>query len=205
MRTKARNTDIKERLVIAAWELFTEKGYEETTITDIIERSKTSRGSFYHHFRAKEDLIFSLAYFFDENYDEWMQTLPPALSAVEKLTAFNQYIFKNIESSRYAPFLSTLYGLQVMTGGTRHILNPRRRYYQILNQFTKEGIDSGEISFPGSYKELSEQIASLQRGLTYDWCLNEQRYSLLHRGNQIVSGYLYSLKSPDSGQHSRSV
>ena len=96
-------------------------------------------------------------------------------------------------------------GLQVMTGGTRHILNPRRRYYQILNQFTKEGIDSGKISFPGSYKELSEQIASLQRGLTYDWCLNEQRYSLLHRGNQIVSGYLYSLKSPDSGQHSRSV
>ena len=59
---KARNTDIKERLVIAAWELLRKKDVE-TTITDIIERSKTSRGSFYHHFRAKEDLIFSLAYF----------------------------------------------------------------------------------------------------------------------------------------------
>ena len=73
MRKKAINTTIKEQLISAAWELFLEKGYDATTVNEIIERSQTSRGSFYHHFRGKEDLIFSLAYFFDNDYDEWLK------------------------------------------------------------------------------------------------------------------------------------
>ena len=54
------NTKIgaKEKIINAAWELFREKGYEETTLQDIIDKSGTSRGAFYHHFRAKEDLLF---------------------------------------------------------------------------------------------------------------------------------------------------
>lgn len=48
----------KEIIINAAWELFQEKGYEETTLKDIIERSGTSRGAFYHNFRSKEDVLF---------------------------------------------------------------------------------------------------------------------------------------------------
>ena len=49
------NTKIgaKEKIINAAWELFREKGYEETTLQDIIDKSGTSRGAFYHHFRVQ--------------------------------------------------------------------------------------------------------------------------------------------------------
>ncbi len=36
----------KSKIVSAAWKLFYEQGYEDTTIEEIIEESGTSKGSF---------------------------------------------------------------------------------------------------------------------------------------------------------------
>jgi AcrR family transcriptional regulator len=47
----------KAELVDCAVALFFEKGYEATTIADIIDRTRLSKGAFYHHFSAKEDLL----------------------------------------------------------------------------------------------------------------------------------------------------
>ena len=50
-KKKERNT--KGRIINAAWDLFYEQGYEYTTVEEIIERSETSRGSFYHYLKVK--------------------------------------------------------------------------------------------------------------------------------------------------------
>jgi AcrR family transcriptional regulator len=41
--------------------LFLSKGYERTTINDVIEAAGLSKGAFYHHFSAKEDLLEAIA------------------------------------------------------------------------------------------------------------------------------------------------
>lgn len=43
-RKNTRNT--KGRIISAAWKLFYEQGYEETTVEDIVFESETSKGSF---------------------------------------------------------------------------------------------------------------------------------------------------------------
>ena len=43
----AAKQNVKRRIVDAAWELFYEKGYDDTTVDDIIRLSETSKGSFY--------------------------------------------------------------------------------------------------------------------------------------------------------------
>ena len=50
-KKSSRNT--KARIVSAAWKLFYEQGYEETTVEEIIFESETSKGSFYHYFTAR--------------------------------------------------------------------------------------------------------------------------------------------------------
>ncbi|WP_347559907.1 helix-turn-helix domain-containing protein [Clostridium sp. AM58-1XD] len=50
-----RNT--KGRIISAAWKLFYEQGYEDTTVEEIVEESRTSKGSFYHY--SKERMRFS--------------------------------------------------------------------------------------------------------------------------------------------------
>lgn len=48
---------VKERLYTAALELFSEKGYDQTSIDDIAERADVARGTFFNYFPRKEDLI----------------------------------------------------------------------------------------------------------------------------------------------------
>ena len=45
---------VKGRIVAAAWQLFYEKGYNGTTVDDIIDLSGTSKGSFYYFFNTKD-------------------------------------------------------------------------------------------------------------------------------------------------------
>jgi AcrR family transcriptional regulator len=47
-----------ERLAKAAFALFDERGYEQTTVDDIAERAGLSRATFFRLYRSKEDVIF---------------------------------------------------------------------------------------------------------------------------------------------------
>jgi AcrR family transcriptional regulator len=48
-------------LIAAAWELFGTVGYEAATIEAIIARTGVSKGAFYHHFSAKEEVLDAVA------------------------------------------------------------------------------------------------------------------------------------------------
>jgi AcrR family transcriptional regulator len=48
----------RERLAAAAFDLFDEHGYEQTTVDDITERAGLGRTTFFRHYRSKEDVIF---------------------------------------------------------------------------------------------------------------------------------------------------
>jgi AcrR family transcriptional regulator len=48
----------RERLADAAFALFDERGYEQTTIDDITDRAGLGRTTFFRHYRSKDDVIF---------------------------------------------------------------------------------------------------------------------------------------------------
>ncbi|MCZ4602832.1 TetR family transcriptional regulator [Streptomyces sp. Lzd4kr] len=49
---------IRDLLVSAAFELFTERGYDSTTIDDIVRRAGVGRRSFFRYFPTKEEVVF---------------------------------------------------------------------------------------------------------------------------------------------------
>ena len=53
----AKGNNTKAKIARVAWKLFHEKGYEETTIDEIILQSGTSKGSFYHYYSGKDELL----------------------------------------------------------------------------------------------------------------------------------------------------
>jgi AcrR family transcriptional regulator len=48
----------RDRLAEAAFDLFGERGYDDTSIDDITERAGLGRTTFFRHYRSKEDVIF---------------------------------------------------------------------------------------------------------------------------------------------------
>src|SRR4051794_19904435 len=51
-------SSIREDLVAAAFDLFTEFGYDATTIDDIVRRAGVGRRSFFRYFPTKEAVVF---------------------------------------------------------------------------------------------------------------------------------------------------
>ena len=60
----------KNKIISAAWSLFYKYGFERTTVEDIIFLSSTSRGSFYHYFTKKDDLLVGLLWIIDEDLEK---------------------------------------------------------------------------------------------------------------------------------------
>src|SRR5579862_2003050 len=58
MRDTMDKPPVRDRLARAAFELFDERGYEQTTVDDITERAGLGRTTFFRHYRSKEDVIF---------------------------------------------------------------------------------------------------------------------------------------------------
>lgn len=50
----------KNEIMDAAGELFSQKGFDKTTISDIIEKVGVARGTVYYHFKSKEEIMDSL-------------------------------------------------------------------------------------------------------------------------------------------------
>lgn len=50
----------KNEIIDAADELFSQKGYDGTSTNDIIEKVGIARGTLYHHFKSKEDIMDAL-------------------------------------------------------------------------------------------------------------------------------------------------
>ncbi|MBI0381902.1 helix-turn-helix transcriptional regulator, partial [Streptomyces albiflaviniger] len=48
----------QERLQEAAIELFTERGYERTTVAEIAKRAGLTERTFYNHFADKREVLF---------------------------------------------------------------------------------------------------------------------------------------------------
>lgn len=179
------NRNTRSRIVNAAWQLFYEQGYDDTTVEEIIEESGTSRGSFYHYFEGKDALLSSLSYLFDEKYEELMGQIDPAMNSFEKLMLLNRELFSMIENSVSMELLARLLSSQLITRGDKHLLDHSRTYYRLLRQIIQQGQQAGELRSDMTVSEMVKTYALLERALMYDWCLCNGEYSLSQYGARI--------------------
>jgi AcrR family transcriptional regulator len=56
-RKKGREMDTRGALLTAAWDLFRERGYEATSVDAIVRRAGLSKGTFFHYFASKLELL----------------------------------------------------------------------------------------------------------------------------------------------------
>lgn len=189
-KKNARNT--RGRIVSAAWKLFYEQGYEDTTVEEIIDLSNTSKGSFYHYFNGKDALLGTLSTLFDEKYETLMEQLTPQMSTMEQLLYLNRELFRMIENSISIDLLSRLFSTQLITNGDKHLLDHNRIYYKLLRRIISAGQEKGELNPNLSVSEMVKLYALSERALLYDWCLCGGEYSLYQYSNRIFPTFLSS-------------
>ncbi|MBQ2942493.1 MAG: TetR/AcrR family transcriptional regulator [Clostridia bacterium] len=187
-----RNT--KGKIIKAAWDLFYEQGYDDTTVEEIIERSGTSKGSFYHYFEGKDALFESLSYIFDDEYIRLQENMPEGQNAFDKLLYLNEKLFSMIENRIDIELLKRLYSTQLVTKGEKHLLDSKRVYYKLLKKIVTEGQEKGELKEDMSVNEIVKLYAMCERALLYDWCLCNGEYSLKQYAKKTMPMFLKEIK-----------
>ena len=191
---KKNTHNTKSRIVDAAWQLFYEQGYEDTTVEEIISLSGTSRGSFYHYFESKDDLLGSLAYLFDEKYEELAAALPSDTNAFEALLLLNRELFAMIEARIDISLLSRLLSTQLTVHGSKQLLDRDRVYFKLLRRIVAAGQARGDLTDTLTASEIVRMYAMLERALLYDWCLRGGDYALAEYAAKILPICLQQLK-----------
>ena len=193
-KKNSRNT--KGRIISAAWKLFYEQGYEGTTVEDIVFESGTSKCSFYHYFDGKDALMGTLAYVFDEKYEELIPALDPNMGALETLAYINHELYVMIEASVSIDLLTRLLSTQLLARGEKHLLDRSRVYFRLLRRIVRQGAERGELRREVSVDELVRAFAMWERAQLYDWCLCGGDYSLVSYAEKMTPLFLESFRAP---------
>jgi len=184
---------VKDRIVSAAWELFYEKGYDATTVDDIIRLSDTSKGSFYYYFDGKDALLNTLSTVLDDLYLSLKEEMDPYMDSFEKLMFLNYRSHLFMERSIKVDLLASLYSTQLISKGERSLLDQNREYYKLISS-VMEGQKRGEINRRKSVSELLKYYSLCERALVTDWCLNKGSYSLAEYSREYMPIMMESFK-----------
>ena len=151
MRTKDEENEQRQRQQIlnTAWQLFYQKGYQNTTMEDILRGARCSKGRFYYYFHAKAELLDSLYEIFDQKYIELYGLICREAHARDQLLEINRYMFQFLSNEIGAELLTSLY-ISQLSGTTG-------------------------ISFWGEERAVRR---ILSRSLLISWCLAKGEYDL---------------------------
>jgi len=188
-------TNTKAKIAESAWKLFYEQGYDNTTIDEIVEDSGTSRGSFYHYFKGKDDLLGTLSMLFDAKYQELKSVMNPASDAIEKLIFLNHQLFTMIDNSISMDLLSRLFASQLTTKGEKSLLDRNRTYFKLLWKIIREGQEQAQLRTDMSVNEIVDSYAMFERALMYDWCLGGGKYALARYSDLMMPMFLEGFRS----------
>ncbi len=192
-KKNTRNT--RGKIIDAAWMLFYRQGYDDTTVEEIIEESGTSRGSFYHYFQGKDNLLSTLADVFDRKYEELAETMDPEMDRFDQLMYLNRELFAMLENSISLDLVARLYSSQLVTRGDKSLLDHGRTYYKLLRQIVLQGQERGELRKDVTVSELVRVYALCERALIYDWCLSGGDYSLTQYSRTMMPMFLREFRA----------
>ena len=191
-KKNSRNT--KSRIVSAAWKLFYDNGYDNTTIEDIVFESGTSKGSFYHYFESKDALLGSLAYLFDEKYEELEDEIRTDTPCKEILLFLNRKLFEMVENTVDLELMKRLYSTQLVTKNEKQLLDHNRVYYRLLRKIVIAGQERGEITTDMTVNQIVKYYAFCERAMIYDWCLCNGDYSLSGSSKEMMSFFMKKIE-----------
>ena len=190
METKGERT--RQLIIERSLQLFSVKGYHNTSINNILEATQLTKGGLYGHFESKEAIWYAI---YDEAVTRWrqvvfagVQEITDPLRRIEKVIANDllNYLGKDIfEGGCF--FLNALVELSGQSPEmSRHMLRGFIRFSKLLQQWLVEAEERGLIRSGLNHREIANFIfislngAAALYAVTRDLTILKQTTSQLH-------------------------
>ena len=142
--------DKKQNIINAAIQVFSKHGYERGTVSEIANQANIAKGSFYHYYNSKEEIVYDLfKMVFDKFLDSWNAIIEKDISPDKKVELLIDRSFDDIIEMLEEKNLTSLilifeimfflYRKSLKTGKENVIEKYFLKYYDILKPIFEEG------------------------------------------------------------------
>ena len=168
-KQQLKSKETKAKIFRAAKHILQKQGYEQLSIKNICEEAGVSNGSFYHHFKTKDDL---LSYYIEEQPSINPDLLDMPQNAAEAKAAIIQVYLNYVHYCQElcVEFMSNYYTPKNQS------LNPlirTERPYPIVtvHNYLQKAIDADIIKPDLDLEDITTDIRMIVIGNVFEWCL----------------------------------
>lgn len=145
--TDGDGTPVPQRLLAAATRLFAERGYDRTSVQEIVETAGVTKGALYHYFGSKEDLL-------QEVYARMLRLQQERLDAFADADAPVEQRLRDAAADVVVTTIDNLDDAAIFFRSMHHlspeknkqVRGERRRYHERFRALIEEGQRSGVFS-----------------------------------------------------------
>ncbi len=173
----------KGRLLNAAKELISERGFEKVSVEDITRKAGVAKGTFYHYFEAKENVVQELT--FSKLLELFTATMEMEGSPEKKLSHYFMELLHEAEwmgVNLLRQWLRSVSDPKMIENSTARFEDGYRRIYAILQQ----GIDEGYLIKDTPVDLLTKLFLSHFTGALATWCILDAKFSLSKEAGPLV-------------------
>ncbi len=179
--------ETRDRIVYSALEIFSEKGYDSSTISEICKKAEITKGALYWHFKDKLDLYKELIKLILEGIIAVVNDLKnEADSPLERFRIFNKNVLALIQGQDFYQKALLMFLRELRTDRigeldqSLEILSKRYDFGKII----QEAIDAKELVDNLSSAEYIELYKSIIGSLVINWLINGKKFDLCEKGER---------------------
>jgi AcrR family transcriptional regulator len=170
-RRQRRSADIRERLFLAALDLFAQKGFTETTVEDITEAADVGKGTFFNYFPSKDHILLA---FGEMQLRKLEAAIEMARQSGEPMPEFLRSLGVRMtqEPTRNPAIIRALLQAYLSTTPVRTaMMDLQRRVHALHTQMIQLGQDRGEIRNDLPAAEIAHVFRQTIFGTLLIWSL----------------------------------
>ncbi len=190
---KEQAQETKKHIYLTALKLFETKGFDQVTVDEIVQKSKSSKGAFYGHFSSKYDIFLEKFKEIDHFYEEFTTTLPANLSFKERVISLIDAQMKYLKDDLGMDLMRSVYKSGLIENEENFFTNSERELYKILHLFIQKAINDGELSVQINVQQTVIYISRCMRGSLYDWLVFGKDFNLLQESKGFIEIFLDGL------------
>ncbi len=193
---QARSRAKHERLLAAALDLFSERGYEGATVDAIAERAGVSVGIFYSYFRSKRQVLLTLVRERMEQSLTELEMVDIAQMSVDRLeTRIQVYLQRAVEHNglRRARLELILSDAEFAAIARAEALTLQQEIAQIIERWQSQGGLRSDVSSQGAARLMLHLLFALRDEVTES--TEDIRRDIVRTAAQMI----YHLFVPDVG------
>jgi TetR/AcrR family transcriptional regulator, acrAB operon repressor len=195
-KTKEEAEITRRRLLSAALEVFSRKGYSATRLEDIARRAEVTTGAIYHHFGGKsqvyEGLVEESSKRINQLANDIVKEGGKPLDVLRRLlTRLFQYVEEDPEYRAVLELaLNKTEFLPELVSITEQTVKGRQLLGQFFVQLIEEGIRVGEFRADIVPEDAALTLVGFMNGMGLIWVQDPEYFSIKERAEGLVDTFL---------------